>query len=184
MKGIRAAAEAGDPVRCFLSAKGEKAMDSRTVSFGPAGKQAGASGGKRAVGKRNVVAAMKDVPWDFDEKGHVYFYLSNPEVVVLDPSIWESDASGPCRVEKFTKPGIYRMHVSAIKRTKNAKKGVSVECGALLFVDNAFIAELQDVFDWSKGIKEDGAYDWKYYDKVGAGDWEPVWGLHDAAAEI
>ena len=168
VKGIRAAAEAGDPVRCFLSAKDERAMELEARTFGTPAKEPGARGGKGAAKKRDLAAtaAMKDVPWDFDEKGYVYFYLSTPELVPLDPSIWESDASGPLRVQNFSKPGLYRMHVSAIKRTKDAKKSVSVECGALLFVDNAFITELQDVFDWSKGIKDDGAYDWEYYDAI------------------
>jgi hypothetical protein len=169
VKGIRAAAETGDPVRCFLSAKGETAMESEARTFAATAKEPATRGGKRAAASKRkpaTAAAMKNVPWDFDEKGYVYFYLSTPEVVVLDPSIWESDADGPLRVEKFTKPGLYRMHVSAIKRTKDANKGVSVEGGALLFVDNAFVAELQDVFDWSKGIKDDGAYDWTYYHEI------------------
>ena len=96
----------------------------------------------------------------------MYFYLTTPELMVVDPMTWEEDVGGPYRINNFTKPGVYRLPVSAIKNECGEKRGVAVDSATLLFVDNAFFAELQDSYEWDKATASDGASDWNYHDKV------------------
>jgi hypothetical protein len=120
----------------------------------------------RIEDSRKLVTSFDGVPWDCDKEGYIYLYLTTPEFMVLDPMTWEEDSGGPYRVPKFRKPGLYRLHVKAIKDADGKKRGVAVDSATLLLVDNASFAKLQDHYDWSNAVKANGSYDWKYHDEV------------------
>jgi hypothetical protein len=86
--------------------------------------------------------------------------------MLVDPMTWEEDAGGPYRINNFTKPGVYRLPVSAIINESGDKRGVAVDSAMLLFVDNAFFAELQDIYDWDKATESVGDSSRIYHDKV------------------
>lgn len=112
------------------------------------------------------VKAFKDVPWVCDDKGYVYFHLASPEIVMLDPMTWEQDNSGPHRVKKFKKPGLYRMPVTAIKSADEDTGGVAVDSATLLLIDGAAFADLQEVYDWDKATGSNGSINIKYHQRL------------------
>ncbi|MFN7141935.1 MAG: hypothetical protein ACK4UN_21660, partial [Limisphaerales bacterium] len=110
---------------------------------------------------RKVVRSLRSVPWDCQKDGYVYFQLSSPEFVVVDPMTGEE--SDVYSVKHFSGSGLYRLPVSAIKATE--EKGVVVDSGTLLFVDSKFLSPLLDVYDWKMATKATG-YDWGYHRKI------------------
>ncbi len=166
VKGI-AASFVKEPPYFYFSAKGDPTLEPQPRSFGEVKKTARASKAdqRRSEPGRKALAALKDVPWDCKD-GFVYFWLTTPELMVLDPMTWEEDTSGPHRVKKFTKPGLYRMPVSAIKDAEGKDCGVAVDSGTLLLVDNAAFGDLQDAYDWNRATTVSGSLDRKYHDTV------------------
>jgi hypothetical protein len=169
VKGI-AVSPGSDPVRCFVSQKGEPMLHDEPRTFGAAAKGAKPTSKKATAASRvkkgeAIVASLSKVPWDYDKEGYVYFYLSSPEFMVLDPMTWE-DSGSPYKVKGFKKPGVYRMHVSAIKEADGDGQGVAVDSASLLVIDNAFFADLQEVYDWDKSTKSNGSLDRMYYAKL------------------
>ena len=175
VKGI-AVSPGSDPVRCFVSDKAEPMLHDEPRTISAEAKTAKrAAGAKRSAKKpasdsraakgRELVASLAKVPWDYDRQGYVYFYLSSPEFIVLDPMTWE-DSGGPYKVKSFKKPGLFRIHVSAIKEADGEGQGVAVDSATLLFVDNAFFADLLEVYSWDKSTKSNGALDKTYHAKI------------------
>jgi hypothetical protein len=167
VKGIAASA-GSDPVECFASAQGDSTLEPIARIFeGPSNAIKNTSENETKIQNgRKIVALLKNLPWDCDKDGYVYFYLTTPELIVVDPMTWEEDAGGPYLIKNFIKPGVYRLPVSAIKSASGNKRGVAVDSATLLFVDNAFFSELQDAFDWEKFAESDSAFDWHYCNEI------------------
>jgi hypothetical protein len=154
----------GSGVKCFVSARDEPFLEPQARIFGPA-----AQSSKRAQKKVTKAAGsrkMPPLPRDCDDKGYVYFYLTSPELMVVDPMTWEEDSGGPCRIENFDGPGFYRLPVSAIKNAEET--GVAVDSATLLLIDNEFFPALQEAYEWAKAVKPSGRNDWKYHDEIAA----------------
>jgi hypothetical protein len=148
-------------VRSFTTASAAAPTRSANVAGAatPAAPDDGAARREAAV----AVAALKDVPWDYDADGYVYFHLSSPEVVMLDPMTWEQDDSGPHRVKGFKKPGLYRMPVTAIRGADAETGGVAVDSATLLLIDANFFADLQEAYDWDKATDSNGKVNALYH---------------------
>ena len=169
VKGILVGS-ASDPVRPFFSEKGEATLEETARTFGggaSAGKGAGKVGNTSKVAATPTAAAFKDVPWDCGKDGYVYFQLTTAQLVVFDPMTWEEDSGGPYKVKAFKKPGVYRLHVSAIKEADGGR-GVAVDAATLLFVDGAFAADLEEAYEWEKATDKRGALVLKYHEAVAA----------------
>lgn len=169
VKGI-AVSPGSDPVQCFISQSGEPMLEAEPRTFGGATKATKRSRKKdsdpsRVEEGRKIVASLSKVPWDCDKDGYVHFYLTSPELMVLDPMTWE-DSGAPYKVKSYRKPGVYRIHVAAIKNAANQKRGVAVDSGTLLFVDNAYFANLQEVYDWDESTNSNGSPNKKYHEQV------------------
>jgi hypothetical protein len=94
------------------------------------------------------------VPWDHHPDGHVYFHLSTPRFVAIDPMLL-SGGGAVYRVRKFV-PGLYRLPVSAIKGVSDRRRGVDVDSGSMVFVDEAFFDAFTRAFDWDAGGRKTG----------------------------
>ncbi len=167
VKGIAAAA-GSDPVKYFGSAQGGTLLEPIARTFTASGKNTLSKTGS-TLGfeeEQNVLASIKHLPWDWDKAGFVYFYLTTPEIIILDPMTWEEDAGGPYVVKNYSKPGVYRLKTSAIKNAKGTKRGVAVDSATLLIIDNAYFAKLQDLYEWENAIKADGTIDPEYHNKI------------------
>ena len=95
--------------------------------------------------------------------------ISAPAFVVLDPMTAEEDSGGPYLIKNFKGAGLYRLPVSAIRSTENEKRGVAVDSATLLFVDNSFLSDLLQEYEWDKAISKNGDYDWKYHQQIAEG---------------
>lgn len=154
------------PADCVFSEKGEAALEPVQRTFGkPAPKSAKANRDRTLLVKaRQVTASLKNLPWDCSKDGYVYFYLTTPQFVVMDPMTGEEDDEGPYSVNAFEGPGVYKLPVRAIKQA--AERGVAVDSGTLLFVDNAFLAEFIECYDWEKAMDKRGNLDLAYHQQV------------------
>jgi hypothetical protein len=101
---------------------------------------------------------------DRTKDGFVYFYLTPPELIVVDPMTFEEDSGGPYKLKNF-QPGLHRLPVAAIVEAKG-KRGVAVDSASLLLIDGAFYADLQEAFEWDKSHKSNGSLNKTYLDKV------------------
>jgi hypothetical protein len=172
--GVKAIATApgGDPPACYFSNKGEPTLEAAARRYA-GGKAAEKGEADRLDQGRKIVEGLKDVPWDHEKDGYVYFYLTTPRVVMLDPMTWEEDGGGPYELKaKGFKPGLYRIPVSAVrnaegKTKKSAKgRGVAVDSASVVIVDNAFYADLAENFEWDKCTGTSGRLKVKYLDEV------------------
>jgi len=184
VKGI-VVGSASDPVKPYFSRKQEATLEQTARTFGggaPAPKgaaQAGANGAAKAGKKAGpkvtaaadaaaAAAALKDLPWDCGKDGYVYFQRTTPQLAAFDPMTWEEDSSGPYKVKGFKRPGLYRLHVSAIKEADGEGRGLAVDAATLLLVDGAFAADLQETYEWERATDKKGALARKYHDEVAA----------------
>jgi hypothetical protein len=155
--------------RCYFSQKGEPVLDARTKklaapSIKPQKKSKEVEAARSAI--RKALPSLKNVPWDCQQDGNVYFQLSTPEFVVMDPMTGEEDSDGPYTVNNFDGPGLYQLPVSSIKRAKEDGSGVAVDSGSLVFIDNEYLAPFVDAYDWDKSTKKDGDYDLAYHERI------------------
>ena len=164
VKGISASTAQDDP-QVYFSRKGDPTLEPRQRTFGAAAAAGPADESSARIERgRQITASLSTVPWDCNKDGYVYFYLTTPEVIVIDPMTWEEDSGGPYHVPNFKKPGLYRLPVSAIKNAK--KRGVTVDSGTLLFIDNAFFPELPEHYEWDKAQKPNGSIDTNYHNQT------------------
>jgi len=154
------------PADCVFSEKGEPALDPTQRTFGKlVGKSAKANRDKALAAKaRQVTASLKELPWDCSKDGCVYFYLTTPQFVVMDPMTGEEDDEGPYSVKSFEGPGVYKLPVRVIKQ--GSERGVAVDSATLLFVDNAFLAEFIECYAWEKAMDKRGNFDLAYHQQV------------------
>jgi hypothetical protein len=154
------------PPEWVHSEKGELALEPQIRTLGSVTKKPKQKDQALLKAARKETAKLKDVPWDCEKDGHVYFHLSTPQFIVLDPMTWEEDSEGPYTVKNFTGPGLYRLPVAAIKEAKEDGRGVAVDSATLMFVDNAFYPDFVEAYDWDKANTKSGASDWKYHQQV------------------
>lgn len=162
VKGIVASGNKLEP-QCLFSDTGESPLEEQSpqpVATKPAVEQIDLGAA------RKTVASLKDIPWDCAKDGYVYFHLSTPEFVVLDPMMWEEDSEGPYIVKNFKGPGLYRLPVTAIKQAKEGKRNVAVDSATLIFIDNPFFDAFGDNYDWDKSTTKKGEISPKYYQAV------------------
>lgn len=153
----------------YTSARGEAPLEPAQRMFGGATPQAAKAKRQAAThiaAGQKAASVLKDVAWDYDGDGYIYFHLTTPQVVMLDPMTWEADESGPHRVKEFKKPGLYRMPVTAIKSAEEDGEGVAVDSATLLLIDSAFFPELQDRYDWTMACKKNGKLNTSYHQKL------------------
>jgi len=156
------------PPQAVFSGKGEPTLEPEVRLIGgtkPKSHKA-AKPAKSSEANRKLVASLRNIPWDCDKDGFVYFHLSSPSFVVLEPMTGEEDSGGPYTVKNFKKPGLYRMPVSAIKWAEDEERGVAVDSGSLLFVDNEFLPALIEEYDWDKAHTKSGAFNPAYHQEV------------------
>lgn len=165
VKGIMASTASLSPT-CVFSQKGEPTLEPKARTFAVSANPAKEKQDKSQLEQaRKATGALKDVPWDCTSDGHVYFHLTTPEFIVLDPMTAEEDSGGPYVVKDFKEPGLYRMPVSAIKAGDEEKRGVAVDSATLLFVDGAFLSAFHDAYEWEKATKK-GDLDRAYHQRI------------------
>jgi len=165
VKGIVTSGDKEQP-RCFFPDFGESPLEEKTAESTSLAEKPDLKPARKAV------ASLKDVPWDCTKDGYVYFHLTTPEFLVLDPMTWEEDSEGPYILEKFNGPGLYRLPVTAIKNTEGKKRGVTVDSATLVFIDNEFFEAFGENYEWDKSTTKKGAVSSKYYqalaEKIGS----------------
>ena len=151
--------------QCIFSRKGETPLEPQPHKLGtkPA-KPAKITNAKTLEQGRSITRTLRDVAWDGTKDGHVYFYLTSPEFVALDPMTAE-ESDCVYKVKDFEGAGLYRFPVSAIKRAKE-EDGIAVDSATLLFVDNQFLGALLDEYEWEKASKKNGDYHWAYHQQI------------------
>jgi hypothetical protein len=165
VKGIVASTKSLEP-RCVFSQKGEPTLEPKARTFAGTTSPAKQKQDKAQLQQaRQTTSLLKDVPWDCTHDGYVYFHLSTPEFIVLDPMTVEEDSGGPYVIKDFKGPGLYRLPVSAIKTAEEEKRGVAVDSATLLFVDNLYLDSLLDAYEWEKAMSN-GAPDWNYHQHI------------------
>jgi hypothetical protein len=173
--GVKAIATApgGEPPACYFSKKGEPTLEAATRTYAAPGGKAAKGRADRVEEGRKIVEGLKDIPWDHEKDGHVYFYLTTPRLVMLDPMTWEEDGGGPYELKaKGFKRGLYRVPVSAVRaahaKGKKSEKarGVAVDSASVVIIDNAFYADLAENFEWDKCTGSSGRLKTKYLDEV------------------
>jgi hypothetical protein len=134
----------------YISEAGEPTMLAADVKgFAPATTAKPTKAAASPAMKKKPSDAFAKVPWDFDKDGYVYFQLTSPRLILLDPMTWEQCSGGPYEVKKYKKPGLYRLHASAVRAADGADgRGVAVDSATLLLVDDAAFADLQEVYSW------------------------------------
>lgn len=153
-------------IACVFSQAGELPLEASPRSLGTTEVSAAKATAERTSleAARKRAALLKDLPWDFDTDGHIYFHLSTPEFVVMDPMTGEEDDGGPYKVKNYKKPGVYKLPVSAIQEADG--RGVAVDSGTLAFVDNAFLASWIDSYEWKQARTKKALIDVAYHQKV------------------
>jgi hypothetical protein len=151
--------EAGEPTLLAADVKG----------FAPAAAAAKAKKAAAAAPASKAADPFAKVPWDFDKDGYVYFQLTSPRLVLLDPMTWEQCSGGPYDVKKYKKPGLYRLHASAVRAADGTgDRGVAVDSATLLLIDDAAFADLQDVYSWDDSNPYSTAKQRKYHAQLAA----------------
>jgi hypothetical protein len=156
--------------QCYISEAGEPTMLAADVKpFAPATAAAAKPKAAAAASAEKPADAFAKVPWDFDKDGYVYFQLTSPKLILLDPMTWEQCSGGPYKVKKYKKPGLYRLHASAVRAADGADgRGVAVDSATLLLIDDAAFADLQDVYSWDDSNPYSTAGQRKYHAKLAA----------------
>jgi hypothetical protein len=156
-----------DPeIECVFSRKGEPTLAPQPRTFnGPVETlNTGKPDIARLMEARRLTASLRDLPWDCSSDGLVYFHLSTPQFVVLDPMTGEEDDQGPYKVRAFKGPGVYALPVAAIRRGRG--RGVAVDSATLVFVDNAFYPEFRERYEWDKAITKRGGFRVSYHEEL------------------
>jgi hypothetical protein len=163
VKGLTGFTNQNEP-QCVFSEEGEPAFhpSERTIKAVPARKSANPP----ALESRSSMTSFSAVPWNCTKDGNVYFQLSGPEFVVLDPMTGEQNSDGPFKLKNFKGHGLYRIPVAAIKTARSNKRAIAVDSATLLFVDNRFLSTLLERYDWNKSVTRSGRIDQEYYEKV------------------
>lgn len=166
VKGFAVALSSG-PANCYYSEKDEAHLETSVNAISPVSENSKILESAKAAleSGRKLVQQSQSTPWNHDENGYVYLYLTTPEVMMMDPMTWE-DCGEPYRIKNFDGPGLYRFHVKAIKPANEGKHGVAVDCATLMFVDNAFHASLSEIYEWDKAIGANGRYDRRYHEEI------------------
>ena len=154
------------PPRYLHSKKGDPVLEPQARTLGSLSKKPKRKDEAILKAARKEAAKLKDVPWDCAKDGSIYFHLSTPQFVVLDPMTGEEDSEGPYILKNFAGPGLYRLPVTAIKEAKEEGRGVTVDSATLLFVDNQFCLGLLNIYDWDKASTKSGDFDWNYHQSI------------------
>jgi hypothetical protein len=162
VKGIFSASRQVTP-RLVFSEKGESTLhpDTRVGGSRPRKKPANAA----PPAARDL--SFKNVPWDCANDGFVYFQLSAPGFVMIDPMTCEQ-SDRVFKVNHFDGPGLYRLPVRGIKAARKKNGALAVDSGAILFVDNKFLAAFLEHYEWSKATNPKGDLDIKYHNEIAA----------------
>jgi len=165
VKGLCSHSKSLNP-QCLFSEKGEPTLEPQARVIGATAQKPKQKDPKLIEAARKETVSLKDVPWDCEQDGHVYFHLSTPQFVVLDPMTWEEDSEGPYEVKNFSGSGLYRLPVAAIKEAREDKRGVAVDSATLMFVDNALYPDFVESFEWDKANTKSGDPDWNYHQQI------------------
>jgi hypothetical protein len=97
----------------------------------------------------------------------VYFYLTTPNLVVIDPMFLELEesCSARYRIRPFV-PGLHRVPVGAIREARGARNVVSTDSGTLLLVDGAFFVDVMTQLDWDRCVTAGGRLCHSYLAKI------------------